>query len=38
LDARNQLTTVAIKRSIAYFNVLIRQVELERALGAFALK
>jgi outer membrane protein TolC len=38
LDARNQLTTVAIKRSIAYFNVLIRQVELERALGAYALK
>lgn len=37
LDARTQLTTVEIRRSIAYYNVLIRGAELERALGAYAL-
>lgn len=37
LDARTQLTTVAIQRTLAFFTVLIRQTEWERAVGAYSL-
>jgi outer membrane protein TolC len=34
LDARTQITNLDVRRSIAYYSVLMRQAELERALGA----
>jgi outer membrane protein TolC len=38
LDARTQVTNLDVRRSIAYYNVLMRKAELERALAAYPLK
>ncbi|MDX2069716.1 MAG: TolC family protein [Haliscomenobacter sp.] len=35
LDARTQVTNLDVRRSIAYYNVLMRKAELERALAAY---
>ncbi|HPH20430.1 MAG TPA: TolC family protein [Haliscomenobacter sp.] len=38
LDARTQITNLDVRRSIAYYNVLMRRAELERALAAYPIK
>lgn len=38
LDARTQVTNLDVRRSIAYYNVLMSKAELERALAAYPLK